>query len=292
MRRVIILFIPFLFISCNSGNYSEKNDIITVSISPFSYFVKAISGGEYKINVMVPASADPHVYEPVPEQIAALAGSKAYISDGYLGFEMTWLERFYEANRKMRKLSLGDKIDLIRSDNHNDGDHTEGADPHFWVSPRSAMVIAGSVRSLLTELNPGKKALYEANFDVLSDTISAIDSLATRLFSGFKGGSFMIFHPSLGYLARDYGLLQVSVEKEGKEPTPSSMKELIDLAGERKIKLIMIQKGFDTKNAGAIALETGARLVVVDPMSEDWPRSMREIINEIHRSLIISSNLN
>jgi zinc transport system substrate-binding protein len=289
MRRVILLLMTFLLISCNSGNYNGKNRIITVSISPFSYFVKAISAGEYEINVMVPASADPHIYEPVPEQITALAGSLAYISDGYLGFEMTWLNRFYEANRKMRKLSLGEKVDLIASDEHHDGDHTEGADPHYWVSPRSAMTIAGSVRSLLTELNPGKKAEYDANFEMLADTISAIDSLATRLFSGFPGGTFMIFHPSLGYLARDYGLVQVSVEKDGKEPTPSSMKELIDLAEEKKIKLILIQKGFDTKNAGAIALETGARLVAVDPMSEDWPRSTREIINAIHRSLVISS---
>jgi len=124
---------------------------------------------------------------------------------------------------------------------------------------------------------------------MLSDTIAALDSLATKLFSEFRGKSFMIFHPSLGYLARDYGLVQIAVENEGKEPTPSSMKELIDIAGEKKIKVIFIQKGFDEKNAGAIALETGAELVAVDPLSEDWPGSLREIINEIHRSLVISS---
>jgi zinc transport system substrate-binding protein len=289
MKRVVIYMIPLFLVSCNSGNYSGNKKVITVSISPFSYFVKAISGSDYDINVMVPASADPHIYEPVPGQLTSLGNSVAYISDGYLGFELTWLEKFYEANRKMRKLSLGDKIDLIEAAEDQVGSHTEGADPHYWVSPKSALVIAGSVRTLLTELNPEKKAEYDKRYEVLTDSISKLDSLATKLFSGFRGGTFMIFHPALGYLARDYGLVQLAVENEGKEPTPSSMKKLIDLAGEKKLKIIFIQRGFDTKNAGAIAVETGAELVAVDPMSEDWPGSVREIINEIFRSLVISS---
>ena len=171
---------------------------------------------------------------------------------------------------------------------HEDG-HSEGADPHYWVSPKSAMAIAGSVRAMLTELNPAGKEEYDARYKIVTDTIAAIDTLATKLFSEFRGGTFMIFHPSLGYLARDYGLTQIAVENEGKEPTPSSMKKLIDIAGEKKIKVIFIQKGFDTKNAGAIARETGAELIPVDPLSEDWPGSLREIIYAIHRSLIISS---
>jgi zinc transport system substrate-binding protein len=289
MARLIKILIPLFLVSCNSGNYSGNRDIITVSVSPFSYFVKAIAGSDYEINVMVPASADPHIYEPVPGQISALGRSVAYISDGYLGFEMTWLDRFYEANRKMKKLNLGSTIDLIMAEGHQEGDHSEGADPHYWVSPKSAMTIAGSVRTLLTGLNPGKKAEYDARYEILADTIAAIDSLAVRLFSEFRGATFMIFHPALGYLARDYGLIQLAVENEGKEPTPSSMRKLIDIAGEKKIRVIFIQKGFDTKNAGAIASETGAELVPVDPLSEDWPGSVRDIINKIHRSLVISS---
>jgi zinc transport system substrate-binding protein len=189
----------------------------------------------------------------------------------------------------MEKLSLGTSIDLIEAEEHHEEGHSEGADPHYWVSPKSAMVIAGSVRTMMTGLKPEKKAEYDARYKILTDTIAAIDSLATKMFSDFRGKSFMIFHPALGYIARDYGLDQIAVENEGKEPTPSSMRKLIDIAGEKKIKVIFIQKGFDTKNAGAIALETGAELVAIDPLSEDWPQSVREIINAIHNSLVISS---
>jgi zinc transport system substrate-binding protein len=237
---------------------------------------------------MVPASADPHIYEPVPGQITALARSVAYISNGNLGFEMTWLDRFYEANRNMKKLSLGSSVDLIISEEHHEG-HSEGADPHYWVSPVEAQKIASQIRTLLIELDPGKKDEYEARFRILSDTIAAIGSLASELFEPFKGGAFMIFHPALGYIARDYSLNQIAVEREGKEPTPSSMKELIDTAKEKRIRVIFIQRGFDTKNAGAIASETGAELVEIDPLSGDWAVSSREIIHAIHNSLLLSS---
>ena len=81
----------------------------------FKYFVEEIAGDNFTVNVMVPAGANPHIYEPYPDQINKLRQSVAYISNGYLGFEMTWLDRFYEMNRKMKKLSLGDSIDPINS---------------------------------------------------------------------------------------------------------------------------------------------------------------------------------
>ena len=62
---------------------------------------------------MVPAGADPHIYEPFPDQISKLRKSVAYISNGYLGFEMNWLDRFYETNKSMKSLSLGDDIDPL-----------------------------------------------------------------------------------------------------------------------------------------------------------------------------------
>jgi zinc transport system substrate-binding protein len=94
----------------------------------------------------------------------------------------------------------------------------------------------------------------------------------------------MIFHPALGYLARDYGLKEIAVENEGKEPTPSSLKELIDIGKSQKIKVIFVQREYDTKNARAIAAETGAVLETIDPLSEDWVASVQEIINAIYMS--------
>jgi zinc transport system substrate-binding protein len=288
MRRVLKYFFFLLFISCNTQGPVGNKKIISVSIPPFKYFTEAIGGDDFIVNVMVPAGANPHIYEPVPGQISALRKSVAFISNGYLGFEMTWLDRFYETNRNMKKLSLGDNIDLIKAAGHSDDGHIEGADPHYWVSAKCAKVIASTVKDFLCELKPGSKEKYEKNYSNLVNTISEIDQKATDLFSGYKGRSFMIYHPTLGYFARDYGLIQIAVENEGKEPTPSTLKELIDNARSQNIKVIFVQREYDTKNARAIASESGAVIESIDPLSENWPEAMMEIIKAIHESIVKS----
>lgn len=289
MRKLFPLLLACLVISCGRDTDDSKDKIITVSIAPFSYFVEKIAGDDFKVNIMVPAGADPHVYEPFPGQISKLRKSVAYISNGFLGFEMNWLDRFYEANPGMKKLSLGDAIEPLNSSDHHDGDHSESADPHYWVSPRCAMQIAMSVKELLSGLNPAEKEKYEANYQNLVAEIEELDSKCVEYFTGSSVKSFMIYHPNLAYLARDYSLEEIPVEFEGKEPSPSKMKELIDLARISNIKTIFVQREFDTKNAKVIAEEIGAEIVIIDPLSEDWKKSTSEIIEVLHKSLQESS---
>jgi zinc transport system substrate-binding protein len=285
MRKGICFLLLALIVSCGRQSNDGGKRIITVSIAPFKYFVEAIGGDDFKVNVMVPAGANPHIYEPFPEQINELRRSVAYISNGYLGFEMTWLDRFYETNRNLKKLSLCDKIDPLVSGHHHDNGHVEGADPHYWVSPKCALIMASSIRGFLCDLNPSQKQKYEDNYQILVIKINELDNNAKRLFSGVQKKSFMIFHPNLGYLARDYGLEEITVEYEGKEPPPSRMKALIDRARKENIKTIFVQREYDTKNAKAIAGEIGGEIRIIDPLSEDWMKSTLDIINAVYFSL-------
>jgi zinc transport system substrate-binding protein len=288
MRRILQFLILASLISCGRGGSNSSEKIITVSIAPFKYFVEEIGGSDFRVNVMVPAGADPHIYEPFPEQIIELRKSIAYISNGYLGFEMNWLDRFYEINSTMKRLSLGDKIDPLGSSHLHEGGHVEAADPHYWVSPQSALIIASSVKSFLCGLNPAENNKYETNYEALVLKIKEVDAKAIRLFSGMTNRSFMIYHPNLAYLARDYNLEEIPVEYEGKEPPPSRIRELIDRARRDKIKVIFVQREYDTKNAKAIAGEIGARIEIIDPLSEDWQREITDIIDAVHNSLIES----
>jgi zinc transport system substrate-binding protein len=283
----IPLFAAVLIILFSCGHRETVNNerIITVSISPYKYFVEKIAGDDFKVNVMVPAGANPHIYEPYPEQIASLSKSIAYVSNGFLGFEMTWLDRFYEVNRKMLKLSLGDNINPLKSDHHHEGAHTEAADPHYWVSPACAHIMARTLKDFLISINSTKRDYYETNYIRLDSIITSVDKKAIELFSGYKNGAFMIYHPNLGYLARDYGLEEIPVEYEGKEPPPSRMKYLVDRARKENLKAVFVQKEYDTKNAKAIADEIGAEIVIIDPLSENWESSTLDIINSVYKSL-------
>jgi zinc transport system substrate-binding protein len=202
---------------------------------------------------------------------------------------MNWLDRFYETNTAMKRLSLGDRIDPMGSEHHVSGGHTEGIDPHYWVSPKCAFVMASSVKDLLFGLNPSQKQKYETNYQTLVSKIQAVDERGRKSFSDISSRRFMIYHPNLAYMARDYGLEEIPVEFEGKEPSPSRMRELIDLARKDHISTIFVQREYDTKNAKAIADEIGARLVIIDPLSADWQKSTIDIIDALNKSFIESS---
>jgi len=289
MKRISSLLIIFLIVSCGR-KHETGSKIISVSIAPFKYFVEEISGGNFEVNVMVPAGADPHIYEPSPEQINKLRRSVAYISNGCLGFEITWLDRFYEINRNMKKLTLVKYVDMIVPEHSHGRELYESADPHFWVSPLSAMKIASSVNEFLVGLDPRNSQQYETNYRKLNERITEIDSLAKEITMLEGNKAFMIYHPTLGYVARDYGFEEIAVEHEGKEPTPMSFKELIDRAKKYNLKVILVQKEYDIKNVQAVVDETGASIKVIDPLSEDWYASTKGILKILKDSF--TENLN
>jgi zinc transport system substrate-binding protein len=179
----------------------------------------------------------------------------------------------------MKIISFANNQDLLYSSawEHGDHMHYEGVDPHFWVSPKSAYRIVSDIRDLLVALKPESASKYQENYTKLVSEISTLDREIMEMLSPWSGGSFMIYHPVLGYFARDYGFKQIAVEHEGKEPSPADMASLIDKVRELGIKTIFIQQEFDSRNAGVIASQTGATVVTIDPLSADWNTSVRNI---------------
>jgi len=281
------LLIPFFAViilaSCSTSSDEVDKEIITVSIEPFRFFVSAIAGDDYLINVIVPPGASPATYEPPPAVIKDLSNSKLLIINGYLGFEMAWFDRIINTGENVEVLQLADSQDLIAADSHRHGDiiHYTGVDPHFWVSPQRALVIARDIKDFLVEQNPSESLVYNENFQKLDSIIRETDSYIKTAFEKTDDRSFMIFHPSLTYLAHDYGLDQIPVEKEGKEPSPSELKKLIDTGRDKNIKAIFVQREFDKKNAELIGDEIGAETIVIDPLSSEWDKSIRYIVDNI-----------
>lgn len=291
MNKVTVSILAILLIVTSCGTPSAKNDwpVITVTIPPFAWFVQGIAGDDFDISVMLPPGADHHIWEPLPAQLRSLARSSAIVMDGQLGFEQSWMGRFREINPGMKILDLSRNIELItggdtgETEDYADeqGHFHAGPDPHYWMSPLSAYIIAKNVTDFLTELSPQSAARYRANLDTLNRVISRVDSALRTAVASASPKAFMIYHPALGYLARDYGLQQVTFEDEGKSPSPARMKELIDMAGEKGIKIIFIQAEYDVRNARSLSSETGARLVVINPMNRDWPSAVMEVANAL-----------
>lgn len=287
-KTAVWLFtVMILLASCGSPGNKRGERVITVSIPPFRYFVEAVADSDFAINVMLPPGADHHSWEPLPRQITALAGSEAFVINGRLGFEFAWMDRFREVNPGMKIADMSAGITLIEpaeeGGHEGHGHEDEGADPHYWISPREAYKMAATVRDLVTGLNPTETERYSLNYERLISDIAEVDSVVTELLADAPSKTFMIFHPALAYLARDYGLEQISFEDEGKSPSPARMKELVDLTRERGIKVIFIQAEYDLKSAQVLAEETGATLIRIDPMNPEWGTAVVDIAKAISR---------
>lgn len=285
-----MLLLAFLISSCgNRSGTGAGEKVITVTIPPFAWFVEGIAGGDYTVNVLLPNGADHHIWEPLPAQINSLSGSEALIINGKLGFEDAWMKRFMQVNPDMKVLDLSRNIQLIESeeeeageDHHDHEGHTHGGpDPHYWMSPSAAMIMARDIKDFLTELNPGSSEKYEANLALLNKRISEVDSLVRAAMVSAPNKTVMIYHPALAYMGRDYGFEQVSFEDEGKSPSPARMKQLIDLARDKEIKTIFIQAEYDLRNAQSLSGETGAELIVINPMNRNWPEAVFEVAKAI-----------
>jgi len=170
---------------------------------------------------------------------------------------------------------------------HEDEDHHDhaGADPHIWLSPKLVKIQAKTMLKALQAADPSHKKEYAENFNSFAAKIDALDQDLKQIFAGKKGLQFMVFHPAWGYLAHDYGLKQVPIEIEGKDPKPAQLKELIEHAKSEDIKVIFVQPQFSTKSAELVAREIGGQVAFANPLAEDWMVNLRMITQKFKDAL-------
>ncbi len=280
---------------------------VFVSIIPQKYFVQKIGKDRVTIQVMVQPGANPATYEPKPRQMVAIAKTQIYFSIG-VPFENAWLNKIASSNPNMmvvqtdqgiQKTPLADHFDHGKEADHQetDQDHKKKhgqdenrrdlgiLDPHVWLSPPLVMIQARRILVTLQKIDPVHQSDYEANYNAFISEISELDADLKNIFSAKHGSQFVVFHPAWGYFADTYGLRQIPVEIEGKNPKPAQLKELIEFANQTHIKVIFVQPQFSAKSAEVIAKGINGQVVFADPLAEDWALNLRNVAREIKAAL-------
>lgn len=275
-----------LTVSCSNPRQPAASKQLTVSILPQKFLVDFISGNRFNVQVMLPPGSNHETYEPSPRDMEKISSSRMYYILGFLDFELTWLDRFKAANPEMLIINTGEGIKMLSGHVHENEDvgHKYGTDPHTWLSPSCMKIQAANICKALTGIDAANESIFHNNLKRFNFLADSIDQQIRKRLSGEVAKTVLIFHPALGYFARDYNLTQMSIEMEGKEPSPAHMGELIKMAKERGITAVFISREFDTRHAEAIAREINGKVVVFDPMSDNWPENM------IHLAELIAEN--
>ncbi len=261
---------------------------VAVSVPPQAYFVRRIGGDRVQVDVMIPPGYSHVDYPLTPRQVAALSRARLYVAVGHPAFEFerVQLAAVLRDLPRMQVVDMSRGMRLLAEAGEGDREGGEtGGDPHVWVAPDTVAVAARNIAAALEGIDPVHAAEYRANLASFEADVAALDREIRQRLAGTQGDRFMVYHPTWGYFAREYGLEQVAIEAEGKEPSAQRLIRLIDRARRERVKVVFVQAGFPRKSAQVIAEAVGGRVLVADPQDPDWLGNLRRVSRELQEAL-------
>lgn len=290
---VLILLLLFFFLFTVQAAAQQLN--IVVSIPPQKFFVEKIGAEKVNVSVMLPPGTSPHSFEPKPAQMVELENAHIYMAIG-VEYEKTLLPRIRSMHPGLQIIHTDKEINKISMAMHfhgHDQDHKhghdsagKGHDPHVWLSPDLVMVQASSIYQAMAQASPENKDYFQKKYINFINELISLDQEIKSIFSTLSPGTkFMVFHPAWGYFARAYGLTQIPVEIEGKEPKSADLKHLIDTARNENIKVVFVSPQFSQKSAQTIADSIEGETISINPLAENWQQNMMQVTNKFKEAL-------
>lgn len=273
---VLLLLVP-LFCGCVSQNESPSGKVnVVTTIAPLADFVAAVGGDRVEVTDLVPPGAEPHTYEPTPSQMKDVATADLYVMNG-AGLEF-WMDKVLGVNKDMVVIDSSEGAVILQ-------ESADEIDPHVWISLRNAAVQVNNICSGLIQVDPDNSDYYTKNKDEYLEKLKALDGELNQTFAAKEDKTFIVYHPAWTYFARDYGLDQVPILENEKEPGPKYLASIIDLAKRNNITVVFVEPQYNPKSAEVIAGEIKASVEVLDPLAENYLENMRYAGGEIAKSL-------
>ncbi len=266
MKKVQWLFLlPVLLIACRQQEKSDDRLIIAASIAPLADFCRQVGGERVSVFTVVPSGANPHTFELDPQLLIRMGDARLLVLNG-LGLEY-WAHKVADnySSRALQVLTVSQDIPVLQ-----DEDHAEG-NPHVWLNPLHAARQVEKITEALMRLDPLQAQGYRDRSDRYQKVLHDLDEEIGREIDGWRERRFICFHPSWNYFSERYHLEQAAVieQRPGFEPSPGEAAEIIGLAKRLQVRAIFAEQQFPLKITEMIAAESGAQVLVLDPLGSD-----------------------
>lgn len=282
LKVLSMLLSLLLLCSVSTAAKAESNPVkVFVSILPQAYFVERIGGSYVDVNVLVGPGHSPATYEPTPKQMAKLEKSQVYFRIG-TPFEKGFIGKI---SGMFKNLQIADTRQDVPFRYFETSSGKDVPDPHIWLDPKLVKIQADTIYTTLRKIDPAHEETYKMNVRAFKNDLDAIDAKIEKILAPIRGETIYVFHPAFGYFCDSYGLKQIAVEVEGKEPSPKQLSHLISQAKKDGVKVIFVQPEFSTKNAGVIAQAIGGAVVPMDPLARDYLKNLDVMANLIKEGL-------
>ncbi|MDR6720513.1 metal ABC transporter substrate-binding protein [Paenibacillus sp. 2003] len=277
--------------SSNSAKIVEGKVNVVTTFYPVYAFTTAIGGEDANVINLLPTGVEPHDWTPKSQDIVNTSKAQLFFYNG-AGLE-GWVPNFLKSlnsDTQVKSVAVSEGVKLLTAegdDGHGHGEehedehadeHTDEAtsedvadhhiDPHTWVSPKSAMIMAENIKNSLVETDPDHKAGYEQRYKELRTKLETLDQRFTDELATVPNNEIVVSHQAFGYLARDYGLTQHAIMglSPDAEPTGQDIVKLAKLVKDEGIKYIFFEELVSDKLAKTLASEAGVETMVLNPV--------------------------
>lgn len=261
-----------------TGSQVEAQKIkVAVTIPPQVFFVNQVGAPYVEVEPLMPATADHETYEPSIAQIKRLKDVQIFFRIGHplFTFESVWVKKLLSeaANPKLTVIDMFQPEDFLADD------------IHVWLSLSGGRTMARAVLRELVKVMPSRKEYFEERYAKVLVDIETLEAALKERLTLKKRSTIIVYHPSWGYLVREFGLTQSSVEVEGKEPSPTTVAKIVELARKDGIKTILADRHAPKQAVEQIAKDIDGEVVLLDPLQQDWFGVMYTAIKAIVRTV-------
>ncbi|WP_346768720.1 zinc ABC transporter substrate-binding protein [Paenibacillus sp. HB172176] len=277
-----MLLVIVLAAGCGGGdsnlNQSGEGKLeVVTSFYPLYFLVTEIGGDLVSANNLISAGVEPHDWTPKSRDLITASNADLLLYNG-AGLER-WVDDFRQGLSKDSKVTvkmMSEGISLLdmndeeagvaSSEDHHDHDYDK--DPHTWVSPKSVLIEAANVKDALAEADPEHADIYEQNFATVKGKLEQLDQQYETALSQVPQKNIVVSHQSFGYVARDYGLNQLSIMGLSPEAEPKAQ-DILNIAKfvkEHGVKYIFFEELVSDQLAKTLASEANVDTMVLNPL--------------------------
>jgi zinc transport system substrate-binding protein len=282
-------------VACGQEKPVADGPTVVVSIEPQAWLVEQLGGSHVKVVTLVRPGESPATYQPSDAQVSQAMQASVYFRIGVPFEEGKWFDALAKSS-SLHVVDTRQNITLRTMEAHHHeagtaaehGAHEEHSaaarDPHIWLTPRLLRIQAQTMADALIAVDPGHQDIYRSNLLALKGKLDETDAEIRRKLQSSSQRTFFVFHPSWGYFADEYGLKQMALELEGKEPSDAELTAFQKLARELNVKTIFVQPQISGHSARALAEAIGGRVVLLDPLARDVSKNLLDVATAIAES--------
>jgi zinc transport system substrate-binding protein len=251
---------------------------VVAAVPPLGWLAEQVGGDRVAVRVLISPGRDPHHFEPTPGDVRGLGEARLALRVGHpaFGFEERLLAPLSRRSAPIATVSLAEVAQKAGA--------SLGGDPHLWLSPPVLVEAAGRLAEVLAELDPQGAARYRQRGAALQEELRALDERLLERLAASPCRTFLVDHPAWGSFAERYGLTQLALEIDGKEPGPASLVRLMGEAESAGIRKLLVLPGKPSGSTRTISRTLGADVETLDPLAPEVPATLERLADLVARS--------